>query len=887
MERAFRLSLRVGFVLLVLGGLALILYAVVSDDPQRRARPVGEQGPAAAFERPSARPEETEPAAGSQAGREPPSDDMRAEWVGFTHVLRDPEENREEAVVEGERAVLRDKVYDIFGPVVTVWPTEGGHGQMEVKGERGELDEANGLLRLFENVVVRGEDFEIRADRVVYRVRERMLVSDEPVRIRKDKVDSDGNRTPALVVSGKGLTVEVALKNITILEDVEAHLYDVSDDFLAAALEEATDEGTSREVVITCDGEMVYQHLARKVDFFDNVRAVCGEKILSGDQVTVLLGETEGKDKLEVSEIVAIGDAQLTYGDQVVRGGKLNWNNVTQTGVLTGDPCVLTTPQFEMTGPELRFHRINDRFHVEGPGTLLWKAPPKEETAPQPAPERPARSIGPSLLTPDAPVEVTWATSMTYPVALHVATFEGQVTARQQKGSLTCRQLALTFEPDTNQIRKVEAEGDVVVRDQSPGGGPDVRCDRLVWDAVHDTVDLLAGPGESVNLTVGQHAITSVHVILDNLHESLECPAPGRLTVAPSAGAAASAGEEEPLRTDIEWHEQMSFVQRPVPVATFTGQATARRGEQSISGESLEVTFDLEMEPVRIVAIGNAVMEARSEHGEPAPAQTGAGVESGEPEKEAAPPALLPATTGHWRLASDEIIVSPPLELVTSPTGGVLTMLEGDATTGIISWSKSVELDLAENEARFSGKVIADLRGASLKSETLRLESDEAGKLRHMWAEDEVHFARKGERAWELRSGSAEAVFGAGSQLQQIIARDSVEVRDGTCTLVAQLLQLFLVQVEGAEGPVVQRGIAQGEVRVEYEGTERLSAGGDRLEWNRDTDSYVLTGEPDAYVGRGGMTARNDKILLDRTTGKVTFPPGPKPVKWTVAPKAK
>jgi len=141
----------------------------------------------------------------------------------------------------------------------------------------------------------------------------------------------------------------------------------------------------------------------------------------------------------------------------------------------------------------------------------------------------------------------------------------------------------------------------------------------------------------------------------------------------------------------------------------------------------------------------------------------------------------------------------------------------------------------------------------------------------------------KGPEGWQLTASSAQAVFGAANALRQFIARDSVKVNDRERTLNADILQLSLTEVEGHEEPVITRAVAQGNVSVTYDQRkERLEAGGDKLEWDRDTDVYVLTGQPNAYLRRGMLRALHEKIMLERLTGTVHFPAGARPVQTIV-----
>jgi lipopolysaccharide export system protein LptA len=894
MDSGFKLTLRAALVLVILTGIGLVAYAVLTGSASSTTRP--EESPAPEPIASAAEPEEPpEPAeAPPPAPEDPaPSPGGETELQKFVSTLWDPERDREDAVVEGDRAVLKEAIYEVFLPVVLVnmWPAEGEPLDVElekvrVQAERAELDEEKGIVRLFGNVTATGEDFQIVTDSVVYKVVDRSLTSDEAVRIRKDKLDEEGGRTPALVVEGRQLRVDLAARHMSILKEVEATLYGVSQDFLAADLSAPAEGDEPREVVITSDGRLLYEHLAKNVNFEQNVHAVSGDRELRCDQLTILLGQTEEQDRLEVSNITATGEVELSYVDQVARGRKLEWHNVTQTGLLTGDadrPASMTTPEFEMTGERLTFYRVNDRFHAEGPGSLRWTA--TGEAAPDEPPDQPPGwGLGPLQLSNSRPVRVTWQTSMTYHVPDRVASFVGEVVAQQQNSSLSCEQLTLTLEPGGGQMRKVEAEGGVTIHEQAVPEGRDVLCDRLVWDAPRDTVQLTAAEGQVVTVQAGLHTIAAPHIVLDNAEQTLHCPVAGELTARPSPTdglAGEDAAALEPIR--VAWQREMHFRQRPAPLARFSGDVVASRAGQLISGQELSVEFGPEMTPVKMAVGGGAVVDVFS--APPGPASGGA-----QPAPDAAGrgASLLPGIAEmkgeRWRLTCEEIEILVAEELITSSRPGSLSVLQGDVATGTITWERSLALDFGNDVARFGGNVSADVSGTTLKSEKLKLDFDEKRDLRHVWAEESVYFTQQREDAWELESQFAEAVFAANSQLREVIAREKVEVRDEQRVLNCQMMQLFLEKIAAEPEPVLQRAVAQQDVAVRYVQEERLEAEGDRLEWERVSDTYVLTGEPHALLRRGSLMITNDRILLDRPSGRMTLPPGAEPVR-TVVPQ--
>lgn len=838
---------------------------------------------------PASEPSETKPAHGQATP-------TAQELEGIALMLYDDNKDREQATIVGKRAVLRRNLYDIFAPHVVVplyarqgQPVDAQLGKVHITADRAALDEARTKVEAFGNVTATGEDFEVKTEAALYRVNERTVTSDKPVRMQKDKVEKDGTRTVAMVVTGDGVNADLTLMNVTVLKNARAHLYGVSENFLAAEMEKPSSADAGREVIISSDGPMLYEHVERKVTFSENVHATTGGRKLDCKQLVIQLSKAESSGHVEVSEIVCTGGARLSYQDQVAQGERLKWQSVIQTGVLSGEPATLTTPQFDLSGKELTFYRINDRFDVRGPGTLFWRGAQKDSPAPEQKAASAAPSMGPLRMSPDAPLHVTWANGMTYQTTAHVATFQGQVAARQGESSLECEQLVLSFDAGAGSIQKAEGQGQVGVHNDRAEGGQDVVSDKFLWDAEQNKVELMARDGQIVNVARGPHAVASSHVIMDNSGETLDCPAAGKLTVKPAQQKPGSGASAKAPHIEVDWHKAMHFSQRPAPVANFAGQVTAQRGDQRIAGEELLAEFDDKMNPTKITATGNAAIEVISTEQTLPGSKTVPKPAAAESRKAPVTASLPAAGSGRWRLTSSRFDVSLPDNLITSSSPGLLTATRGEATAGTVAWEKGARLDLARNTAFFEGNVNANFSGAILKSQKLTLEFDKARKLRHIWAEGNVYFTQQEKGSWELQGESAEVIIAAENELQQIIVRNKVEARDNIRVLNANILQLFFTKAEANQETVLDRAVAQEKIRLKYAQDERLDGGGDRLEWNRKTDTYVLTGVPSAFVRKGGLTVTNDKIFVDRPNGKVGFPPGAHPVetKITVSPEAR
>ncbi len=904
MNRSARAAFRAVLVLLVLAGVAGAVYYGTSVIPHRlpastdrpfRPAPTAEQAPVAVAptstegEGPPAAPADT-PVTGPAAAPMPSPDDVHSEVFAFRTAIQDEQHKRDEVIVQGEKAIVneRARLYDILRPVVDILasaeseePVDVQLGAVRVTAQRAEYDEKNSVVRLFDDVVAAGEDFGIEAARIVFKVSERTLTSDTDVRLHKDRTDEAGGTSAAMVVTGKGLSADLILRKMTIDSGVRATLFGVSEDFLAAGTESVVGTEEAGEVVIISDGRLLYEHIARKVTFFDNVVATFGGRELRCDKLAILLGQTKGKDAVEVTDIVAEGHVCLTYEGQVTTGSRLVWRNVTQMGELSGDPAKLTTPEFEVAGQQLTFYRVNNRFQADAAGMLLWKAqndaPDEQVVAESP------QSFGPIHLSKREPLSIAWQNSMSYDAPSHLALFKGRVTVQQEENQLSADELDIEFDPATGAVQRLEARGAVGVRDQLSGTAREALCDTLVWDAKEDSVGLVAAEGKTVNVVAGRQSILSPRVVFHNASQTLECPAAGRVIVSPAHRP--DAPEDSSPSITVEWDRMMHFTQDSSPVAMFAGKVRATRGEQEMQAESLRVSFDADMNPLTMAATDGAVIDVRTTEAGPlavAPAEEPALAGEAGSEGTGVPP--VPTLRGdRWRLAAEALTLDVQQRMLTSETPGELTVFEADVATTSITWQKAISLDLASNSADFSGDVKTQMSGADLQSEDLRLYFDADLRLRHVTATGNAHFvAEQGAATWELQADSAEAELGTGNELKQIIARGSVQVAGQQHSVSADRLLLFLERQPEAPRPVVARATADGNVRIRYVEDQPLVAGGDAFEWKRASDIYVLTGEPQAFMRKGGLEVRNEEIRVHRSTGEVSLPPGARPTQTIV-----
>ncbi|MFW6189708.1 MAG: LptA/OstA family protein [Planctomycetota bacterium] len=849
MDRAFRWSLRGALVLCLLAGLGLIVYAAFGGRPTPALRPGN--GPGS-----GSRSGGTEPARPTESAGPGGTEEAEFKVREWQIPLVDKQTGRKEAVIEGAELVRNEAgLAEVLKPVAYIFGTQQGEGLDVTMGDvRGTAQQATvyqneNRMRLFGEVRAVGEDFEFSTEEIFYEVGRRALTSERPIEIKTLREGEDGRRVPEMVVRGTGLEVDVGSRKMTVRSDVVTRLHEVSRNFLSAGSGEDGRAQSPSDVVISSDGPMIYEHSAGRATFSENARAQYGGRTLSAHELTVLMSEADGKERVEVSDIIADGAVELTYRDQTASGDHMEWHNVIQSGTLTGEPCTVESPGLSIRGRKLTFYQMNDRFDAAGAGRLLWE--PSVNGQEDSEPEDGGEEAGPMNLSADRPVRVQWTDSMSYDIAGRFASFSGGVKVQQGANDLSSDQLRIEFAENSDRIAAVVASGNVLVREAPAQSGREVRCDQFAWNAEEQITKLTAEEGKTVDLQEGGRTIASRQVVFDNRTGALRAPYPGRLRMEP-----AQAGGSGPIT--VKWQQSMRFVRGQEPVAYFQGAATAESKEQSIQADALQVEFGPEMEPARVLARGNALIEVQSAgRSLPDAGLTGAAEEA---------PDGRDREPGLWRLTADSVTIAPPQQTIQSGTPGRLDLIEGGSSSGSVRWQETMRMDSDRNEAVFEGTVEASLSEVRVNCDRLSLHFNEEGELRRTHAEGNVDFRSTGDKTWRLRSTSALGMFTSG-RLRQFIARGEVALSDPDSTVNCRRLTLFLNEVEGEPEPVVTRAVAEKDVRVSYRKQEEIEASGDRLQWNRATDQYVLTGEPYAEIKRGGGATVAERIVLTRSSG--------------------
>lgn len=833
--------------------------------------------------------------------RRPGHDPRRLELTDFKRVVRTTDTTEPEAVIQGERAVLKGQdLYLIHKPTVvslveTIENPED-NTNVSIKNARltarsAEFDEAAGVVRLFDSVKAEGEDFEATTANATYLVAKHSLTTDAAVQLKRYRLLPDGGKELAVNITGDGLQADLTLRRIEVSQSPVTTLLNVSEDVfqnsqgLQKPADGAVEVGERRDLVITSDGPLIYEHLARKIAFSDSVVADYGAIRLTCNDLEIVLAKDDKSGGLQIATITAQGNVVFRHRDeaagteQVARGDRLVWSNLDQTAKVVGDPARLSRPDIRMSAKRITFFKVDVRFQTESPGELAYEPAKRERVLPEASDDErkpiPAMPIGPG-----EPVHISWEKGMRYDAGELFAVFSGEVRALQGEADvLECAELELRFAEDDNGRRSIDsvtATGDVRAEQAVAGERRNLTCQRAVWSARTGTVDLQAGNDHPVIISSRAQRLTASQATFEAGGNMLSCAGPGELILTAGTGRSGDADAEPIL---VRWQKSMAFRTGDASYAEFHGAVVAYRRGEKITGEGVHVEFDNDMNPVKIRATGQAMLEVRSAPAEP----SGASPEPKEPP--VAPPDEgpdlfgMPTFAGHltqWRISSEVIVAEPPKQMLSAPAAGTLEVLRSDGEGDLLRWRDRMTINQGERYAQFDGDVNGRFSGSTIRCErTLRLNFNEQRELRHIHAEGDVAFQTAGETPWALSAREVEAIFAADNVLDQVIARRDVSVKDQERSLASQMLHLYFVLAPEADQAELDRATATEQVVLTYGGADPLRAECRQLQWYKKTDQYMLVGEP-AKITRLGVTQQGNEIFIDRRTGTMRLPGGGK-----------
>lgn len=216
------------------------------------------------------------------------------------------------ADIQGSEVILSDVNLNAYGDDENV----------NVTATNGRLDQKTGKVQLNEDVVITSQrGTQLMTDSLNWDKDSQTVTTDDDVLITDERV----------TVTGRGITARQELKSAEIRENVTVNLNTES---------EGKDE---KILMITSDGPMVIDQLKGMATFETNVRAVQGDRVLTGDKVEVYYDETLS----QLREIICIGNVEILQGENKTFAEKAIYNAQTQRISLFGRPKLILITEGE------------------------------------------------------------------------------------------------------------------------------------------------------------------------------------------------------------------------------------------------------------------------------------------------------------------------------------------------------------------------------------------------------------------------------------------------------------------------------------------------------------------------------------------------------------
>lgn len=121
---------------------------------------------------------------------------------------------------------------------------------------------------------------------------------------------------------------------------------------------------TSKEPIHVKSDELEFDYQANKVVYRGTVNVVQGDVAIDCKELVVNLARAQGKDDMQLQEVVAIGDVVITQGERKATGGRAVFDQVKRQVTLLENP-VLRDGQNEVAGERIIVFLDENRSVVE------------------------------------------------------------------------------------------------------------------------------------------------------------------------------------------------------------------------------------------------------------------------------------------------------------------------------------------------------------------------------------------------------------------------------------------------------------------------------------------------------------------------------------------
>jgi LPS export ABC transporter protein LptC/lipopolysaccharide transport protein LptA len=255
-------------------------------------------------------------------------------WISFASCLWAKEAENQQ--VEGFNLQGYDnegeKSWDIVGDSANINGSEitlsnvnanaYGDQQMNVKAERGSINQADGKMRLEKDVIIKNDrGTKLVTDSLDWNRTEDLVSTEDKVVITDE----------GLLATGRGMSAKPGLKNAQINENVTVRM--------------RTDpkEKESSSVTVTSDGPMMIDQLNNVASFEKNVSAIQGDRNLKADRMEIYFDI----DKNKIKELVCIGNVEIIQGENRTYADRAVYRAEDKKVVLSGRPKMIMLTEGE------------------------------------------------------------------------------------------------------------------------------------------------------------------------------------------------------------------------------------------------------------------------------------------------------------------------------------------------------------------------------------------------------------------------------------------------------------------------------------------------------------------------------------------------------------
>ena len=353
--------------------------------------------------------------------------------------------------LSAESAVLsEDMGYKLFRPVleITDRPSDDPKEKRDVTviaeaGSQKSLHDP--LVKLSGDVRVEvksaHEDALLTADSLAVDLDNNVATTESPVVF---KINREGGEN---VITGRKVQFDFIAQTLRIEEEVRLALAGAPGLLTTSQAQGQEPEG--KNVLVTCEGGLLYEGMLHRVSLMRDVRARSGEDTLRADTLEVYFSPEDQS----VRKTVARGNV-LFAGPM----GKASADKFVQSGeggiLLTGSPrCFFERGTYRIEGAHLEINPRLGTISVPGPGSLEGMGGTGEEA-----------SNGEG-------VKVSWKGGLLFDQKSHLAIIKQDVVALQPGYVTKCESLVIRFTDDNRDILELEASEDAVIIIEVPAAG--------------------------------------------------------------------------------------------------------------------------------------------------------------------------------------------------------------------------------------------------------------------------------------------------------------------------------------------------------------------------------------------------------------------------------